>query len=171
MLTLSNLSGVWYNSVWLSEQHDTSVTSCIKTWVSDQRWQHDAARGGWWSEKSKAFIFYLHFLAFCSIFRTISEFVNSESFFLWSKHFLENSTWRANLDKWKEYFNKENNECISCLRLALFISRSVVTVSPTSLLSALFLHPCTVNARTVEFISHTVSSIAGSRLIDSLCKL
>lgn len=55
---LSNLSGVWWNEVWLSQQHDTS---CIKTWTSDPRWQHDAARGGWSSKTENIQSFYLYF--------------------------------------------------------------------------------------------------------------
>lgn len=40
-------------SVTITATWHFSVTSCIKTWASDQRWQHDAARGGWSSKTEK----------------------------------------------------------------------------------------------------------------------
>lgn len=55
-----------------------TVTSCIKTWASDQRWQHDAARGGWSSKTEKQQSFYLCFspefwLFLLHIFQCFSE--------------------------------------------------------------------------------------------------
>lgn len=59
--------------------------------------------------------------------------------------------------------------------LLIIISTSTSIVSPSSLSlcshSAFFPSCCAVNARSPEFISHTVSSIVGSHLIDCPRKL
>lgn len=83
-------------SVTITATWHFSVTSCIKTWASDQRWQHDAARGGRSSKtekKKKIQSFYLlfsaQFLTFpAPVLWTVPEYVNTDFSLKWA--FLRN---------------------------------------------------------------------------------
>lgn len=71
MLNLHNLSGVWWDSVWLSQQHDTSLwLHALKhEWaITGDNMMQPEVDDGVKRRKSKAFIFYLahRFMAFCS---------------------------------------------------------------------------------------------------------